>query len=89
MGTLQQFMTVLQEVWELLFLKWQFQEVLGAVIDLLNIPADENLDVSTTLFSESHGRYLITVKKDAVDKILSKIDVPSAVIGEVGGDSLL
>jgi phosphoribosylformylglycinamidine synthase II len=62
---------------------------LGAVLDLLKVPAEENLDVSTKLFSESHGRYLITVKNDAVENVLSKIDIPSAVIGEVGGDSLV
>lgn len=62
---------------------------LGAVLDLLKIPAEEDLGVPNTLFSESHGRYLITVKSDAVGDILSKIDVPSAVIGEVGGDSLV
>jgi len=61
---------------------------LGAAINLINIPADESLGVSTALFSESHGRYLITIKKDAVDKIISKINVPSAVIGEVGGSSI-
>ena len=44
--------------------------------------------MSTILFSESHGRYLITIKKDAVKEVLSKINVPSAVIGEVQGDCL-
>ena len=62
---------------------------LGAVLDLKKIPADPSFGVSTLLFSESHGRYVITVKKDAVNQILSKIDVPKAIIGEVGGDSLV
>jgi phosphoribosylformylglycinamidine synthase len=40
------------------------------------------------LYSESHGRYLLTVKPDALDDILAKIDVDVAVIGEVKGNSL-
>ena len=62
---------------------------LGAVLDLQNVPADPSLDVSSKLFSESHGRYLITIKKDSLEDILSKIDVPAAVIGKVGGNSLV
>lgn len=62
---------------------------LGAELDLKNSPMDDQLDIPTLLFSESHGRYLITVKKDAVDGILSKIGVPSEVIGVVGGNSLV
>ena len=61
---------------------------LGAVIDVNKIPVDGDLNLSGILFSESHGRYLITIKKDAVKEVLSKITVPSAVIGEVKGDSL-
>jgi len=63
---------------------------LGLVINLLNIPgADKSLSNSEILFSESHGRYVITVKDDAIEEILDKIDVPKAVIGTVGGDSLV
>lgn len=62
---------------------------LGAVLDLQNVPADPSLDVSSKLFSESHGRYLITIQKDTLEDILSKIDVPAAVIGKVGGNSLV
>ena len=61
---------------------------LGAVIDVNKVPVEGNLNLSTILFSESHGRYLITIKKDAIKEVLSKITVPSAVIGEVQGDSL-
>ena len=61
---------------------------LGAVIDLLKVPVKEDIDVSTTLFSESHGRYLITVKKNAIEDVLSKINVPSSIIGEVRGNNL-
>ena len=46
------------------------------------------MDKIQLLYSESHGRYLITVKADALDEILSKIDVDVQVIGEVKGTSL-
>jgi phosphoribosylformylglycinamidine synthase len=46
------------------------------------------LDKIQLLYSESHGRYILTVKADALDDILSKIDVDVQVIGEVKGDSL-
>jgi phosphoribosylformylglycinamidine synthase len=62
---------------------------LGAVIDIKKVPVDGTLNLSTILFSESHGRYLLTIKKDAVKEVLSKITVPSAVIGEVRGNSLV
>jgi phosphoribosylformylglycinamidine synthase subunit PurL len=63
---------------------------LGTVINLLNVPgAGEGLSNSEILFSESHGRYVITVKDDALEEILNKIDAPKAVIGTVRGDSLV
>ena len=63
---------------------------LGSIINLLNVPgADEGLSNSEILFSESHGRYVITVKDDALEEILNKIDAPKAVIGTVRGDSLI
>ncbi len=63
---------------------------LGAVINILKVPgANEGLTYSEILFSESHGRFIITVKEEAVKEILNKIDAPSAVIGTVGGDSLI
>jgi phosphoribosylformylglycinamidine synthase len=49
---------------------------------------DDELDKIQLLYSESHGRYLLTVKPDALDDILAKIDVDVAVIGEVKGNSL-
>jgi phosphoribosylformylglycinamidine synthase subunit PurL len=61
---------------------------LGALLDLKAVPTDDMLDISTTLFSESHGRYLITVKRNSAQEVLKKIRAPSAVIGEVVGDSL-
>ena len=65
---------------------------LGARIDLSKVPADETLTVSEILFSESHGRYLVTVKKDVADEILNKIksnNVPAAIIGQVNEDKLV
>ena len=50
---------------------------------------DDSLDDATMLFSESHARYLLCVKSDAVSDILDKIDVDVSVIGEVKGDSLI
>ena len=49
---------------------------------------EDNLDDIQMLFSESHARYLLTVKADALDDILSQIDVEAKVIGEVKGTSL-
>ncbi len=62
---------------------------LGAVIDINKVPVKGDLNLSAILFSESHGRYLITIKKDSVGEVLSKIAVPSAIIGEVQGNSLV
>lgn len=61
---------------------------LGCEIDISAILTDDDLDVCKLLYSETHGRYIFTVKEDAVDDILEAIDVPVAVIGEVKGDSL-
>ncbi len=62
---------------------------IGAKIDLSTVPTEGDLNVSKILFSESHGRYLITVKQESIAEVLSKITVPSAVIGKVGGDALV
>ena len=48
----------------------------------------DELDENQLLYSESHGRYLMTVKADALDDILSKIDVDVNVLGEVKGNIL-
>ena len=58
---------------------------LGAEINTSEIPIDSDMKFNNLLFAESHGRYIMTVKADAVDDILSKIDVPAACIGEVKG----
>ena len=57
---------------------------LGAKVEL----KDDELDKIQLMFSESHARYILTVKADAVDDILSQIDVEAKVIGEVEGTSL-
>ena len=57
---------------------------LGCEVELVSDDLDEN----QLIYSESHGRYLVTVKADALDDILSKIDVPVDVIGEVKGNVL-
>jgi phosphoribosylformylglycinamidine synthase len=62
---------------------------LGAEIDLSQIPGAEGLNDFEALFSESHGRFLVTVKEEVADEILGKLDVPAAVIGTVNGDSLV
>lgn len=61
---------------------------LGCEIDISAILTDDDLDVCELLYSETHGRYIVTVKEDAVDDILEAIDVPVVVIGEVKGNSL-
>ena len=57
---------------------------IGCDVELTSDELDEN----QLLYSESHGRYLMTVKADAADDILSKIDVPVTGIGEVKGNVL-
>lgn len=57
---------------------------LGCDVNLVS----DNLDLNQLLYSESHGRYILTVKSDAVDDILSKIDVDVEIIGEVKGNNL-
>ena len=49
---------------------------------------DDELDKIQLLYSESHGRYIVTVKADALDNVLSKITADVSVIGEVKGKSL-
>ncbi|MBI4813143.1 MAG: phosphoribosylformylglycinamidine synthase subunit PurL [Methanobacterium sp.] len=64
---------------------------IGASIDLSSVPGAEGLSAPKTLFSESHARYLVTVKEEASAGILStlqEMNVPAAVIGTVNGDSL-
>lgn len=61
---------------------------LGCEIDLEKILSSENLCESELLYSESHGRYILTVKKEYLEDILSKINVPVSCIGQVIGNSI-
>ncbi|MCL2116188.1 MAG: phosphoribosylformylglycinamidine synthase subunit PurL [Methanobrevibacter sp.] len=61
----------------------------GVEVDLSNIPTDGNeISDNNSLFSESHGRYIVTVKPDALENVLNTIDAPCACIGEVKGNTL-
>ena len=57
---------------------------LGCEVNLV----DDELDKIQLLYSESHARYILTVRQSAADEIISKIDVPFKVIGEVKEGSL-
>ncbi|OPX58368.1 MAG: phosphoribosylformylglycinamidine synthase II [Methanobacterium sp. PtaB.Bin024] len=64
---------------------------LGVSVDLSRVPGAEGLSTPEILFSESHARYLVTVTEEASDNTintLKKMNVPSAIIGTVGGNSL-
>ena len=61
---------------------------IGCEIDLDSVITSDDLEESDLIYSESHGRYIVTVKADAVDEILNKINVPVAIIGEVKGTVL-
>jgi phosphoribosylformylglycinamidine synthase len=64
---------------------------IGAEIDVDNIPIEGEISKNNILFSESHGRYILTVKADALDGVLDtigKMNVPCACIGEVKANTL-
>lgn len=62
---------------------------IGATLNTSKLPKDsETMSNAEILFSESSARFVITVKKGYKDKILSKINAPAAIIGEVGGNTL-
>jgi phosphoribosylformylglycinamidine synthase len=64
----------------------------GAVVDLSRVPGDMDMTPIQVLFSESHGRYLLTVREGSADVIISTLSssgVPAASIGRVDGHSLL
>ncbi|HEX3013764.1 MAG TPA: AIR synthase-related protein, partial [Methanobacterium sp.] len=61
---------------------------LGAAVDLSNVPNDDDMRNAETLFSESNARFVVTVKSEYADEILSKVNAPAAVIGEVRGKTL-
>lgn len=61
---------------------------IGCEVDISVVPINEEMDTAEILYSETHGRYLITVKNDVAEDILKSIDVSAAIIGEVKGKSL-
>jgi len=64
----------------------------GAVVDLSKVPGDVPMTPPQVLFSESHARYLLTVREESADNIitaLSKMGVPAAIIGRVEGNFLV
>ena len=63
----------------------------GAQVDLTQIIHETSLSEAEVLFSESHARYLITVKEESLDDVsstLKEIGVKSEAIGTVGGNSV-
>ncbi|MDD3455218.1 MAG: AIR synthase related protein, partial [Methanobacteriales archaeon] len=60
---------------------------LGAKIDTSRIP-NNCKNEHQLLFSESHGRYIITVKEEIAGDIIANIKVLSSVIGSVSGENL-
>jgi phosphoribosylformylglycinamidine synthase II len=62
---------------------------IGASIDTSNIPKDDDeMNASEILFSESNARFIMTVKSEKINDLMAKINVPAAIIGEVGGKNL-
>lgn len=67
---------------------------LGAKIDIDAIDKDltcsKEDELFETLFSESYGRLLLTVKPEEAENILKSLgDISATIIGEVKGDSLI
>jgi phosphoribosylformylglycinamidine synthase len=63
---------------------------IGAVLDTSKVPKENSkMSVSEILFSESNARFIVTVKSEAAEKLLEKIDAPAAIIGEVRGNKLI
>ncbi len=61
---------------------------LGATIDLGEIQGG-SLSATDALFSESHGRFIIsTVTKSKVEALLLSARVPFSVVGKTGGNAL-
>lgn len=62
---------------------------LGANLDISNLLGD-HLSPEEALFSESHGRFLISIQRKAeAARILSSSGLPSTSLGRTGGDSLV
>ncbi|KAF5086486.1 Phosphoribosylformylglycinamidine synthase subunit PurL [anaerobic digester metagenome] len=64
----------------------------GAFIDISKVPVEADMEITEMLFSESHGRYIVTVKADTADEVVNKIksmNVEAAAVGKVGGSMLI
>ncbi len=64
----------------------------GAVVDISKVPGEEDMSPIQVLFSESHGRYLLTASKDSaaeIIKTLTNSGIPASSIGQVEGSSLV
>lgn len=64
----------------------------GATVDLSRVPGDGDMTPIQVLFSESHARYLLTVREEYANDItntLRNMGVPAASIGRVEGNSLV
>ena len=57
-----------------------------------NVALDDELEATSSLFSETQSRIVVTVANGDVERlldILSADNVPYSVLGEVGGDRLI
>lgn len=64
----------------------------GATVDLSRVPGAGDMTPIQVLFSESHARYLLTVREEYANDItntLRNMGVPAASIGRVEGNSLV
>ncbi|MDR0911594.1 MAG: phosphoribosylformylglycinamidine synthase subunit PurL [Methanobrevibacter sp.] len=61
---------------------------LGCEINLNDIPITGNIDENELLFSETYGRYLMSVKAEKVEEVIANINVPVSIIGEVKSKTL-
>ena len=63
---------------------------MGASIDLSSIPANcKRWD--ELLFSESHSRFIVTIKKENLNNLINisrNHDIPVSIIGSIGGHDL-
>ncbi|MCC7553006.1 MAG: phosphoribosylformylglycinamidine synthase subunit PurL [Methanobacteriaceae archaeon] len=60
---------------------------LGFEIDSSKIITEGEMSLNNLLYSETHGRYILTVKSEELENVLNELDVPSSCIGEVKGNS--
>ncbi|MCD7782253.1 MAG: phosphoribosylformylglycinamidine synthase subunit PurL [Methanosphaera sp.] len=56
-------------------------------VDLSSIPCVEDLSRDEALFSESNSRFIITVKKDNVEEVISQLDKKDVAVTRIGSVS--